>query len=126
MQPLPPKQRVAILGASNKPDRYAHKAQRLLTEHGHEVVPVHPALTDVEGIPCVPSLDKITIPVDTVTVYVNPAILAQQTDALLHLAPKRVILNPGTESDTVEVILTKAGISVQRACTLVLLHTDSF
>jgi predicted CoA-binding protein len=126
MQHLPSKQRVAILGASNKPDRYAHKAQLLLTEHGHQVIPVHPALTDVEGIPCVSSLDKIDSPIDTVTVYVNPTIFEQQTDALLQLAPKRVILNPGTESDVAEEILSNAGITVQRACTLVLLHTGTF
>ena len=35
-------ERVAILGASDKPDRYSNKAQRLLRQHGHTVVPVHP------------------------------------------------------------------------------------
>ena len=33
-------QTVAILGASSDPERYAFKAQRLLKEHGHRVIPV--------------------------------------------------------------------------------------
>ena len=35
---------VAVLGASNKPERYSFKAVRLLREMGHTAFPVHPAL----------------------------------------------------------------------------------
>ena len=42
--------RVVILGASSKPDRYAYRAFRMLREHGHEVIPVHPALIEIEGV----------------------------------------------------------------------------
>ena len=37
-------ERVALLGASDKPDRYAYLALRLLGEQGHEVLPVLEAL----------------------------------------------------------------------------------
>lgn len=43
------KERVAILGASDKPDRYSNKALHLLREHGHEDIPVHPAIPEIEG-----------------------------------------------------------------------------
>jgi predicted CoA-binding protein len=35
---------VAVLGASNKPDRYSYKAVMLLKEMGHAPYPVHPTL----------------------------------------------------------------------------------
>lgn len=34
---------VAVLGASDKPDRYSNRAVRLLLEHGYTVLPVHPS-----------------------------------------------------------------------------------
>jgi adenylate kinase len=42
------------------------------------------------------------------------------------LKPKRVIFNPGTESEEIENTLKKAGIEPMRACTLVLLRTNQF
>ena len=47
---------VAVLGASNKPERYSFKAVRMLREKGHTPFPVHPALTEVDGLPVSPSL----------------------------------------------------------------------
>jgi predicted CoA-binding protein len=43
-------QRVVVLGASDKPERYSHQAVRLLLEYGHQVVPVHPSLHSVAGL----------------------------------------------------------------------------
>lgn len=119
-------QTVVVLGASNKPDRYANKAQKLLRQHGHTVIPVHPTLTDIDGIPVVPSLSAIQQPVDTVTMYVGPDRSAALVDALVALQPKRVIFNPGSESVLLEQRLQAAGIAFEQACTLVLLNTDQF
>ena len=119
-------QTVVIVGASNKPDRYANKAQKLLRQHGHTVIPVHPLLTEIDGVPVQPSLAAITQPVDTVTLYVGPERSAVIADALVALKPKRVIFNPGSESTLLEQRLRAAGIPFEAACTLVLLNTDQF
>ncbi|HEX4909381.1 MAG TPA: CoA-binding protein [Permianibacter sp.] len=119
-------QTVVIVGASNKPDRYANKAQKLLRQHGHTVIPVHPLLTEIDGVPVQPSLAAIAQPVDTVTLYVGPERSAVIADALVALKPKRVIFNPGSESVLLEQRLRAAGISFEAACTLVLLNTDQF
>ena len=58
---------VVILGASNNPERYSHKAFTLLKEQGFTVIPVHPALKEINGVPVVASLSQISEPVDTVT-----------------------------------------------------------
>ncbi len=62
---------VAVLGASPKEDRYSYKAVVMLGEHGHHPIPVHPAGHAVNGIPGKTSLDEITGPIDTLTIYVN-------------------------------------------------------
>ena len=119
-------QTVVVLGASNKPDRYANKAQKLLRQHGHAVIPVHPTLTDIDGIPVVPSLSAIHQPVDTVTMYVGPDRSAALVEDLIALKPKRVIFNPGSESELLEQRLRAAAIPFEHACTLVLLNTAQF
>ena len=119
-------QTVVVLGASNKPERYANKALKLLRQHGHTVVPVHPQLSEIDGINVLPSLNAISAGVDTVTMYIGPARSVALVEDLLALKPKRVIFNPGSESELVAQRLREAGIPFEEACTLVLLNTDQF
>ena len=121
-----PAQRVVVLGASHKPERYSNQAIRLLREHGHQVVPVHPRLDTVEGLPVAHQLGEIDGRVDTLTLYVGPAISSSSADAIVRLNPGRVIFNPGTENPELEVRLDVAGIPHEQACTLVLLRTEQF
>lgn len=118
-------ERVAVLGASPKPDRYANRAQRLLASHGHEVIPVNPALEEVEGVATVP-LEALPEGLDTVTVYLGRARMLPLVDAVVARAPKRVILNPGADDPEVVQALEAAGLRVQLACTLVLLDSGRF
>jgi uncharacterized protein len=117
---------VAILGASNKPERYSNQALRLLAENGHAVFPVHPALAEIDGHPVFQTLADIPEPLDTVTMYVSPAHSTGMAGALLAARPRRVIFNPGTENPELESQLSAAGIDVLHACTLVLLRTSRF
>ncbi|MBB5040268.1 CoA-binding protein [Prosthecobacter dejongeii] len=119
-------ERVVILGASDKPDRYAHKAMTALLQHGHEVVLVHPRLKEIEGRPVLGDMGAVTGAVDTVTMYVGPAISAGLADKLVALKPKRVIFNPGSENPDLQDKLQAAGIRPEEACTLVLLATGQY
>ena len=120
------KKTVVIIGASNNPERYSHRALLLLRKHGHEVVPVHPKLAEIEGIPVVADLGLISGPVDTVTMYVGAAISSGLQDKLIALKPRRIIFNPGAENASLADALQKAGIACEEACTLVLLNTGQF
>jgi len=120
------KQKVAILGASDNPGRYSHKAFVLLREHGHTVIPVHPAGKVIEGVPSVKSLGEITEPVDTLTMYVSPNISEKLENAILQLKPARIIFNPGTENPELQRKCAEQGIDVVTACTLVMLRTGQF
>ncbi len=119
-------ERVVIVGASNKPDRYAYKALRMLRQYGHEVVPVNPALDTIEGIAVVANVGEITGPVDTVTMYVGAKISAGLTEGLIALKPRRVIFNPGAENPELAERLQAFGIQPEEACTLVMLSTGQF
>lgn len=117
---------VVVLGASHKPERYAYKAQQMLLQHGHRVTGVSPRPLELDGIDVVSDLADVPDPVDTLTVYVNPLRLEPLVPKIVTMAPRRVILNPGTESDSAVEALRASGIEVEEACTLVLLSTGQF
>lgn len=113
--------KVAVLGASPKPDRFSFKAVRMLKEYGHKPIPVHPAGHTVDGVAGIKTLDDIKEPVDTLTVYVNSSISNEQTEQILRINPRRVIFNPGAENEELAKKLEDVGIEVVRNCTLVML-----
>lgn len=117
---------VAILGASQAPDRYSHIAQKSLMQEGYRVIPVTPKYSEVLSVKTSNRMSEIEDSVDTLTIYLSPKILEGQVQEILELNPRRAIFNPGTESPAVENTLEKAGIETERACTLVLLRTGQF
>lgn len=119
-------EKVVILGASDKPDRFAFKAMVMLKQYGHEPILVNPSLKDFAGNIVLPDLDLVPRPVDTLTVYVNPRISVNLKEKIISLKPKRVIFNPGTENPAIEFALKKTGIDTIHACTLVMLSTGQY
>jgi predicted CoA-binding protein len=117
---------VAIIGASEKPDRYANKAMHALQKHGHEVFLINPFKKEVEKQECLRSIADYDGKIDTVTLYVNPKRFQDHIDDVIKVLPKRVIMNPGTENDEHQQVMEDAGMTVLRACTLVLLSTNQF
>ncbi|NLE65651.1 MAG: CoA-binding protein [Elusimicrobia bacterium] len=117
---------VVVVGASDKPHRYSFQAVQLLREKGHRVLPVHPKLTGLLGLPVYSALGDVPGPVDVVTLYVGPERSSLMEKDLLALSPKMVIMNPGAENEDLERALGRARIVVRRACTLVLLRTGAF
>lgn len=117
---------VAVLGASNKQKRYSYQAVKLLAEKGHVVFPVHPAISDIDGIPVFKRLADIPTPIHTITVYLAPERSTALADEILAARSKRVIFNPGAENQDLAQRLKETGVEAMNACTLVLLKTNQF
>ena len=117
---------VAILGASNKPDRYSYQALQLLLAKGHRPYPVLPALTAIEGRRVYASLRAIPDPLDTVSLYISAHNQQAIAEDILHCGCRRVIFNPGTENPALATQLKARAVEVMEACTLLLLKTGQF
>lgn len=118
---------VAVIGASSDTSRYAYKAMEMLEEYGHNPIPVHPREEEVRGHKVIHKLGELVgQKIDTITVYVNPAISDKYESDILKVKPKRVIFNPGAENPKLAKALEANGIGVENACTLVLLRTHQF
>lgn len=119
-------QNVAVIGASGNPERYSYRAVEALKKNGHAPYPVSRKDKEIQGFRTWSAISEIPDSIDTVTIYVRPAVLETIIDDIVAASPKRVIMNPGTEDDTLKQIFEKAGITVVQACTLVMLSTGQF
>jgi len=117
---------IVVLGASNKPHRYAYKALKMLLEYGYHVLPVHPKLENIEGLVVKHHLSQIKSPVDTLALYIGPQRIGPLINEIVELNPARVILNPGTESDELELALLHNDIPFVKDCTLLMLEHGRF
>src|SRR2546421_7304438 len=93
------KQRVAVLGASPKPDRYAFRAMQMLREYGHDPVPVNPAFDEILGERCYRRIADVPPPIDTITLYLGKARSNPLIEEIVKAQPARIIMNPGAEND---------------------------
>ncbi|RZK42185.1 MAG: CoA-binding protein [Pedobacter sp.] len=114
-----------IIGASPDPSRYAYKAAHMLTRFNHEIVNVGIKRGEVAGVD-IEKPDVIHKDIDTITLYIGPALQPQYHDYILETKPKRVIFNPGTENYELEKLLDQHGIEPIEACTLVMLSTGQY
>lgn len=111
---------VAILGASDKPDRYSHMLIKRLQGKGHTVYPVNPALKSIDGLPVYRSLAEVPPGADVLSVYMNAKRSSEIADAIVASGIPRVIFNPGAENPDLAGRLAAAGVEVEEACSLVL------
>lgn len=117
--------KTVVIGASNNPERYSFRAFRMLREYGHPAIPLGVKKGEIDGVPIINGKPALT-DVHTVTLYINPQRQAEWIDYILHLRPKRIIFNPGTENPAFEEVAQKEGIECMEACTLVLLSTHQY
>ncbi|HMK43633.1 MAG TPA: CoA-binding protein [Dissulfurispiraceae bacterium] len=118
--------RVAVVGASPKPERHSNMAMHALIELGHEAIPVAPGRTEILGRKVYPTLAEVPGILDTVTMYLGARRQEAVIAEMIRKKPRRVIFNPGAENPHAYDSLRAAGIEVLEACTLVMLRTGQF
>lgn len=117
--------KTVVLGATPDPSRFAYKAANMLTEYGHEVVPVGIKKGTVAGKEILngkPEIDNV----DTIALYVGPQNQSNLYDYILSLKPKRIIFNPGTENDELISMAEQHHIEPVLGCTLVMLSVGNY
>jgi len=118
---------IAILGLSDNEDRYSYKAYKKLLENGYKnLIGITPKHISLPAIETVKTLAEIKKPIHTLTIYLGRDKLDDLIEPIIKLAPKRIILNPGTENEKLIKKVSLHNIEIIQGCTLVLLSTDQF
>lgn len=111
----------AVIGASNKEERYSYKIIQQLVKNGNNVIPIAVKDTTIQGIKAYKSLLDYEGDIDVVNFVVNPKIGLKVLDAVIEKGIKHIWLQPGSESDELVKKAEENGIDVTKACVLVVL-----
>ena len=114
-----------VFGASLKPHRYSYIAIQRLVEAGIETTAFGLREGFVKGVRIQKSLEGFE-GVHTITLYMRPSRQKPFYQAIIKMAPERVIFNPGTENPEFYKLLEPEGIKVEVACTLVMLSVGQY
>jgi predicted CoA-binding protein len=117
--------RTLIIGATPNPMRYAYKAANMLKAKGHDIINIGIKKGEVASVDIEPA-GEVYPDVHTITLYIGPPVQPQYYNYILKTNPKRVVFNPGTENDELELLLKEQGVEVLEACTLVMLATGQY
>jgi len=118
------KKRIAVVGASDRREKWGNKIVRFLLQRGHEAVPVNPGLDLVEGLTCYHALEEIpraegTPPVEGIDLVVNPRIGIEVARSAKALGIPIIFAQPGAESPEIAEFCRENGLEYVEACVLV-------
>ncbi len=103
---------IAVVGASDKPDRPSHDIMRYLLEAGYTVIPVNPGKQEILGQACYPDLASVPIAVDIVDIFRNPADVPPIVDQAIAIKAKCVWMQSGIAHEEAANKAVAAGLDV--------------
>ena len=105
--------RIAVVGASDRPDRPSHGVFRFLLDRGYDAVPLNPALAgrEIHGRSVVASLDQAA-PLDLVDVFRRSAEAGAVVDEAIRLGARSVWLQLGVIDPAAAARARAAGLAV--------------
>lgn len=113
---------VAVVGASDRPDRPSYGVMGALVDHGYRVFPVNPQITGehVHGEYVWRELAQIGEPIDIVDIFRRPEAAGEAVDEAIRVGAKAVWFQLGVVNDEAAARAEAAGLAVvQDRCTKV-------
>ena len=103
---------LAVVGLSDRPERASHYVATSLQHAGYRIVPVNPALQEVLGEQCYPSLSAIPERVDMVIVFRRPEHVPLLMEEAIRLKIPTVWMQVGVQHLTSAWRAQDAGLNV--------------
>jgi predicted CoA-binding protein len=105
--------RIALVGASNKPDRPSYGVMQFLLAQGYDVTPVNPGLAgeDILGRPVVASLAEAA-PLEMVDIFRKSAEVAGPVAEAIRLGAKTIWMQLGVVNEDAAATARAAGLDV--------------
>lgn len=105
---------IALVGASDRPDRASHDVMAYLQRQGYRVIPVNPQITGehLHGEFVFRDIDQIGLAVDIVDIFRNPAAAGEAVDAAIAAGAKAVWMQLGVINEEAAARAEAAGLQV--------------
>ena len=105
---------IALIGASDRPDRPSYDVMRFLQDHGYRVIPVNPQITGehVHGEYVWRELAQIGEPIEMVDIFRNSAAAGEAVDQAIACGAKAVWMQLGVVNEAAAARAEAAGLAV--------------
>ena len=105
---------IALVGASDRPDRPSYRVMKVLQDHGYRVFPVNPQITGehVHGEYVWRELGQIGEPIDMVDIFRRPEAAGEAVDAAIKAGAKAVWMQLGVINEEAARRAEAAGLKV--------------
>ncbi|MEO7365887.1 MAG: CoA-binding protein [Sphingomicrobium sp.] len=105
---------IAVVGASDRPDRPSHGVMKALQDHGFRVIPVNPQITGehIHGEFVWRELAQIGEPIDIVDIFRRPSAAGEAVDQAIAVGAKAVWLQLGIVNNEAAKRAEAAGLKV--------------
>jgi predicted CoA-binding protein len=105
---------IAIVGASDRPDRASHSVMKFLQDWGYRVIPVNPQITGehVHGEFVWRELAQIGVPIDIVDIFRRPEAAGDAVDQAIFVGAKAVWMQLGVINEEAAARAEAAGLKV--------------
>lgn len=105
---------IALVGASDRPDRPSYRVMRFLQDHGYRVIPVNPQITGehVHGEYVWRELSQIGEPIDMVDIFRRPEAAGDAVDQAIAAGAKSVWMQLGVINEAAAARAEAAGLKV--------------
>ncbi len=107
---LDPEKTIAVVGATNNPEKWGYKLYRFFKGRYREVFPVNPKYEKVLGDKCYPSLKALPKTPDIVDLVVRSDIAVKYVKECIELGIRMIWFQPGSESEEALELCRKHGI----------------
>ena len=105
---------IAMIGASDRPDRPSYGVMAKLQAHGYRVIPVNPQITGehVHGEFVFRDLSQLGDPIDIVDIFRNSAAAGEAVDQAIAAGAKAVWMQLGVVNEEAAARAEAAGLQV--------------
>jgi len=105
---------IALVGASDRPNRPSYGVMKFLQDHGYRVIPVNPQITGehIHGEFVFRDLDQLGDPIDLVDIFRNSAAAGEAVDDAIRVGAKAVWMQLGVVNEAAAARAEAAGLKV--------------